>query len=932
MHVIEDITASYGGQVLKYLGDGVKICFGHRKAHEDHAYRAVRAGAAIIDECNKMVAIEFPGLTYQGLRVGIHSGYVDLVESKTNKHSVPDTFGLTTNLAAKLEEAAPLNHLCYSEATHNLVSKFINAKRYRSISVGQGISPISSFILSADQAFVINDISPLNQSNTNMIGRDEQLEILKSLLNFNDTRNKGSILLKADGGMGKTRLMETLSHYIFARSVSHTIIRALDVMKKIPFYFARQLIENVDLELIDLNSAEKQALNIIKHMNIGEIRNWRMADHDKVIQISNGIIKVIQHQTSNDPFLLFIEDIHFFDQESLRLLDKLVKYSADSVNFKILASSRPTFTDEFYSIFAHIEDVKPLNKNEAEKLIRSLFDGYDVEYPSSLLSKIINLADGNPFILTEITKLERKKLIRGGEETLPVSLEPILKGRLATIDPDGLDIVKVLALYGREIKIELLENIVAWDQSRFQAALKNIKMSEVVLIHTNGALNFVHDLYRVHCVQSLLSDEKKSIHGRIYDTLLSEKNMQDTSEETQLLARHAFGAGYEEAGIDHMRQVFSTANSVGAIRTVRQLFLQACVYCDGLSNSRYHKAKFAMLSFDATHRLAQEQELLSVYLDALSHCKDQFTPFEIIVLKSQLSVIYWTKGEVEMGIPHAHDALLMSQEQHHLGLECISLYSLACLEFASGFLHSAIERISNFIKKIPDELKGKKWGQSVSYPTVILQTFGAWFAIDAGNYDLSQQFLSKADEIEADFPNVYGRVLCLMGKGYLHYRKNDFLQSVHFLEQAYQIAEKEAFSLAPMGAAWLCLALIELGRHDQALQIINYEYTTARSRTLKNANEGYLLIAKAKLLGAMHDYDKARIVLDKAIQYSQSRNDLITQAYSYASYIDISAPTNDVDVMSIRHLKKALALAKECGMEPLITQCEKKLREKAEKL
>src|SRR5260370_15666546 len=66
------VVVRFDGSIAQHLGDGVLVYFGHPRAHEDDAVRAVRAGL----ELRKAI----PSLTVRGrplpVRVGIHTGVV----------------------------------------------------------------------------------------------------------------------------------------------------------------------------------------------------------------------------------------------------------------------------------------------------------------------------------------------------------------------------------------------------------------------------------------------------------------------------------------------------------------------------------------------------------------------------------------------------------------------------------------------------------------------------------------------------------------------------------------------------------------------------------------------------------------------------------------------------------------------------------------
>ena len=91
----------YGGQVAKFLGDGVMAYFGWPEAHENDAERAARAGLTILDGVSKLNQKSVhPQIS---VRVGIDSGTV-VIGAGAGKEA--DAFGETPNIAARVQTAA----------------------------------------------------------------------------------------------------------------------------------------------------------------------------------------------------------------------------------------------------------------------------------------------------------------------------------------------------------------------------------------------------------------------------------------------------------------------------------------------------------------------------------------------------------------------------------------------------------------------------------------------------------------------------------------------------------------------------------------------------------------------------------------------------------------------------------------------------------
>src|ERR1700756_1405049 len=108
----------YGGEVARYLGDGVMAFFGWPSAHEDDASRAVHAALEIVSGVTKI-----SGPVTLACRVAVCSGPVVVGEiaNSTSSWSM-DAVGETPNIAARLQTLAAINTVLISESTRRLVS------------------------------------------------------------------------------------------------------------------------------------------------------------------------------------------------------------------------------------------------------------------------------------------------------------------------------------------------------------------------------------------------------------------------------------------------------------------------------------------------------------------------------------------------------------------------------------------------------------------------------------------------------------------------------------------------------------------------------------------------------------------------------------------------------------------------------------------
>src|SRR5437899_3339543 len=157
------------------MGDGVLIYFGYPRAHEDDAERAVRAGPGLIDAVGR---VDLKSVELQA-RVGIATGLVvvgDLIgEGSAQEQSV---VGETPNLAARLQALAEPDAIVIAENTRRLVGSLFEYQSLGEIEIKGLAAPVRAYRVLGESR-VGNRFEALRSGETPLVGRDEELELLR---------------------------------------------------------------------------------------------------------------------------------------------------------------------------------------------------------------------------------------------------------------------------------------------------------------------------------------------------------------------------------------------------------------------------------------------------------------------------------------------------------------------------------------------------------------------------------------------------------------------------------------------------------------------------------------------------------------------------------------------------------------------------------
>jgi class 3 adenylate cyclase len=117
-----DAAHRYDGYVVvQSIGDGIFALFGAPLAHEDHPQRALHAALMVQRELHRYSAkVVAKGSTPIQGRLGINTGEVVVRSIQTGAGQVEYTpIGHTTNLASRMQMAAPVGSIVVSEATQS---------------------------------------------------------------------------------------------------------------------------------------------------------------------------------------------------------------------------------------------------------------------------------------------------------------------------------------------------------------------------------------------------------------------------------------------------------------------------------------------------------------------------------------------------------------------------------------------------------------------------------------------------------------------------------------------------------------------------------------------------------------------------------------------------------------------------------------------
>jgi adenylate cyclase len=143
------ITGDEGGLIERFAGDAILVVFNALEDQPDHALRAVRAATRMQRSVTE-TSDEHPD--WPRFRIGINSGPAALGNVGVGAHRSFAAIGDTTNVAARLQAAAPAGGILIGQATFDAVSGEVAAEPFGDLDLKGKLVPVRTYEVRVDRA------------------------------------------------------------------------------------------------------------------------------------------------------------------------------------------------------------------------------------------------------------------------------------------------------------------------------------------------------------------------------------------------------------------------------------------------------------------------------------------------------------------------------------------------------------------------------------------------------------------------------------------------------------------------------------------------------------------------------------------------------------------------------------------------------------
>jgi class 3 adenylate cyclase/tetratricopeptide (TPR) repeat protein len=945
----------YEGTVNQVMGDGIMALFGAPVAHEDHAVRACYAALRMQESVREYAEAvrRTDGVPIQ-IRVGLNSGEVFLRSIGSDLRTEYIAVGWTTYLAARLEQMAAPGSILLSPDAMALAEGYVRIKPLGPQPVKGLAAPVEVYELIGAGPGRSRLQASATRGLTKFVGRTVEIDRLDEALAHARSGHGQVVAVVGEPGVGKSRLYREFTHshrtqgwlIVESNPVSYgKAIPYLPIIDLLRGYFqietrddARKIREKVTGKLLSLDRELAPLLPALLGLLDVPVEDpqWQRLDpQQRRQQTLDSVKRVLLREAQIQPLLVLFEDLHWIDGETQALLDSLVE-SLPIAHLLLLVNYRPEYQHGWASKTYYSQlRIEPFPPESADEFLGALLG----EAPGlgPLKERLITQTQGNAFFLEESVRTLVETHVLDGTRgayrlvkalpgiQVPATVQAVLAARIDRLPPEDKRLLQAAAVIGQEVPVGLLQAIAEESEEALHQRLMHLQAAEFLYetrIFPDLAYTFEHGLTHQVAYGSLLHDRRRRLHSQIV-TAIERLYPDRLAEQVDRLADHAFRGELWERAVGFLQQAGAKSAARSAYREAAAGFEQALGALRHLPETRETLQQGIDLRFDLRGSL----QALGEHERVFEHLRDAETLTATLGDRDRLgwaaaylSQYLWRIGDPRRADELGQRALAIASELGDFALEVVTNFFLGQGYFNVGDYLHAIGHCRRNVAILEGERVHERLGLT-GLPSVLSRATLSGALAERGEFAEAIVHAEEALSIGEAARQPYSVAAACLSVGQVHLVRGALAQAIPALERALGLCRTWNLRVNFLTtAATLGLAYASYGRVAEALPVLEEGGPQASPVRILDTSTPKTALGGGYLQAGRLD-EAAEIVL-RAAELATARGYRGSQAKASHLLGEISARREPLEVAPANdHYRRALALADELGMRPLVAHC-----------
>jgi serine/threonine protein kinase/tetratricopeptide (TPR) repeat protein len=704
------------------------------------------------------------------------------------------------------------------------------------------------------------------------------------------------VLVSGEMGSGKSRLLEEFQHFLKLNDVHVYTGNCYEANQK-AYQPLNEILRQVTYAIgTDSELFRKYEENILKLLP--GLRERRRPDpHQKSFRpekerhyFIDRISQLIVEAAQKLPCVLVINNLHWIDEASLEVLEKLLDRMLDlsrkgePLKLLVLASQRSEeqSSEKAKNLIESMKEsgfglevqVRRLKHEQVQEFLQAMLGLTEV--PEDFVNRLEEQTGGNPLFIVETLKaLEDEGIIKNQGDgwsikatrytrvEIPQRMEDLLLKRLTQLEPLKRELLEIMAVLDKPVSPKFLQIFKRFTATPLLVHLRDLESSGIISkVFENGKLHFqieqpkVREILYAHLEESL----RRQYHGEV-------------GASFEEVYRHREEEILEDLAYHYQRSDKTDRAMLLALRAGDRL---KAIYANERAHDYYQyvlekvqeNAEHLQLYLDTREKLGDLCTTMGRYEDAEEHysillgdeCREMLPPERVTTLFLHRGRVFEIQGDYDSALKCYKDArnYLSSFDKDHQIVERAKVYNsigwiYVCMGKYEKAMTISLEAL-RVISGVPEQIE-----HALIYGTIGSANFYK------GNIREAMKYHRQSLQIKEHIENIPEITVSLNNLGRAHIAAAEYGEAAEQLRRALATSEEIG---DPYGRAVTLHNLAQLHCAVGDLEAAT-EYLEESLRDSKNYNMRYLTLqnylVRGMILREKGDYAKAEGNLFRAL-------------------------------------------------------------------
>ena len=664
------------------------------------------------------------------------------------------------------------------------------------------------------------------------------------------------------------------------------------------------------------------------------------APSDSLLSLFESVAELFEQMAARQPLVLVLEDVHWADDMSLRLLAFVGRRLPDRPALLIVTSrdedladaalAQRTLEELSHAPRSMTVRLAPLSRADIARIVRALTRvGSEA---ASLEDGVWAISEGNPLVAVEAMLALAGHGENGGARespsdlALPERVRALIGRRLDRLGASAQSVAAVAAVIGRRFTFALLHAASGLAEPDAAAAVEEM-VRRRVLRTIGNELEFTHDRVRDVAYRRLLPARRRLLHAAAVDALeavAETATREGPGEQIEQLAYHAVRGELTAKAVRYLRQVADRAAARSALQNARAALEQALELLGTLPQNTSTWEEGFDIRLALRPVLVQLGELRSA-LSLLREAEDIGERLKDDRRRAQVSAfltnIHARLDEPAAAIDAGSRALSIAGRLGDSRLGILATTYLAQAHYCRGEYERVIELATRNLAALPPEWVHEFLGGS--QPPSVNDRFRLLVSLaHLGRFSEAAGHAARTIALAEATDHAYTIGVAYYAVGTLHLVKGEWDCARAVIDRQIAVLRAgNAVGELPTALAHSARALAYLGDASAALETCQEAERLLDDRAaMGRAGAGWIYYSLGRAHFVLGRLDEARRLACRAVDSASGRTDFLPDALQLLG--DVVTHPDELDTKrGSTCYTDALALATERGMRPLVAHC-----------